>query len=85
MMSTTSTSLSEGKEKMRDVDSCDNYVTRCCLSPSLLLGDVYVDVVSYTKANELSNMEKKKIFMIFETNMREMYEQVWGWNRRKKW
>lgn len=38
-----------------------------------------------TKAVHISDARKFEIFSLLQTNMIELYEQAWGWDRENKW
>jgi hypothetical protein len=55
------------------------------LPSSHITGEVEYQIESYTHASSLSEAQKQQLFDIFEVNMRDYYEQNWGWDKKMKW
>jgi len=41
--------------------------------------------VKCVRPSQLSSNEKEEIFNLLQVNMKDLYEQTWGWNKDEKW
>jgi hypothetical protein len=81
----SATSFQDGEVLLRRANSCDDLFTECGLGEII---DSFTNSngkkISIVWSTSLSVSLKRELFAIFENNMKSCYEEVLGWNPKKK-
>jgi hypothetical protein len=71
--------------KIQTANACEDYIKECSLPTNRLIAHSEFNITSYTVSSALSDEQKNQLFAIFTDNMRDYYEQNWGWDKKMKW
>ena len=75
----------KGELRIQAADACAEFISECNLPRRHTVGGMGYEVTSHAVHSSIPNELKNQIFDIFEVNMREYYEQNWGWDKEMKW
>lgn len=66
-------------------NACEDYIAECGLPPTFSIDEVDYQLSSHTHASTIPEDDRNQLFDIFEVNMRDFYERIWGWDKKMKW
>ena len=68
---------------LNQANAITDHLNDLCISETFLVGSTEANLYC-RKSTELSQAVKFQLFNLFETNMKKIYNQTWGWNEEDK-